>query len=103
MEHACLDRVQHLRGEMKEPDTRRAVALGSVLAELRLLRLGQHVEARPQVLLVAEASHRPVAVDRELKRLFGLEVRVLASSRLKVHHHDPAVGVPLDRSNFVMP
>ena len=98
MEHAGLDRLQPLRHQPKQPDARRAVALRPVAVELRLLRLGQHVEAEPEVLLVSEAIHRRgVAIDGELQRDFDLEVVVLPGGRLEVRDHDAAVAILFDQ------
>jgi hypothetical protein len=63
MEHARLDRVQHLGHQPEEPKARGAIALRPVAAELGLLRLGQHVEPEAQVR--AKPAH--VADQSELE------------------------------------
>jgi hypothetical protein len=69
MEHARLDRVQHLGHEAEQPDAGGTIPLRLLVAvQLRLLRLRQHVEPEPEILLVPEAIHRRgVAVDGQLQ------------------------------------
>jgi hypothetical protein len=72
VEDPGLDRAEDLGDQPEEPPVRRPVARGPVPVELRLLRLGQHVEAEPEVLLVGETVYgRGVAGDRELYARLG--------------------------------
>jgi len=59
MEHARLDRAQHLGHEPEEPEIRGAIALRPVAAELRLLRLH-----RAPVPTSACSGPRPCALTR---------------------------------------
>jgi hypothetical protein len=66
--------------------------------EVGLLGLGAHVEPEPEVLLIGQAVHaRRVTVDRELEPGLDLEVGVLPTSSLDVHHDELALRRTFDQ------
>ena len=96
MEHARLDRAQHLRRQPEQPHVRRAIARGPVPVELRHASLREHVEPEAHLVRVGvpEEPGR-LAIDRELERGLDLQVRVPAHRGLEVHDDEAPVGVAL--------
>ena len=79
---------------MEEPHARPPIPLRPVPAELRLLRLRQHVESQPQILLIRQPVHRRrVPVHRELQRGLHLQIRVPPRRGLEVHDDDAARSI----------
>jgi hypothetical protein len=57
-----LDGGENLGRQAEEPAIGGAVSRRPVAVELGLLRLGQHLEAEPEILLVGDAVHRIVVL-----------------------------------------
>jgi hypothetical protein len=90
VEHAALDRRQHLGGQPEQPHARRAIPRRPVPVQLRHAGLRQHVEPQPHVIAVRELAHRDhVAVDRQLEGRLDLQIGVLP-------RHEP-LGVALEQ------